>query len=547
MQITESKLRQNIQHLLKEEVYGKIATVYHGSKQGPEKFIELFENESGLVGWETGKGAGSMYGHGLYTVWTKTYHQTFKGGYGKWIYKFKVNLEGFIIFDETVCKQVYGASLTPLQQLEKLGKKQLINSFDVNAKKALSKPPAYKDRSADMAAKAAPYLSGNVNGVVFWGHNDGPVVIAYDPNMVTPMSYAKLENAKKDIWTRWKPDKIKNSLSRSAKGGTIADPERLQSSKPRIPDFNKLVNASDENLIKILERTPATDLDNAVIKNNKNKDFKRRILSLSSNIERLKHLVASSEETPPEILTKLADDDDKNIVMAVLSNKSCPNDIIEKLADSNEDSIRNAISFKENLPLEIILKFTNDDNPYIRSKAAMRTSVPPEVLTKMSNDNVYFVRGAVAENKSTPLEVLTKLAKDKDYRVRICLLDNPSITMQLWEKLSRDRNSTIRFRIAKNTSTPPELLIKLLDDKDIDVKTAVAYNPNLPHDMLAKMAVSDNARIRAAVAANENAPRELLIALLKDTEDNIRHWAKENLKKRGLQESLFRRVIRQLL
>jgi hypothetical protein len=70
MQILESQLRQHVRLLLKEEVYGTIATVYHGSKQSPEEFLKIFETGDlasyASTSWKPGKGVGSMYGHGIY-------------------------------------------------------------------------------------------------------------------------------------------------------------------------------------------------------------------------------------------------------------------------------------------------------------------------------------------------------------------------------------------------------------------------------------------------------------------------------------------------
>ena len=547
MQISELQLRQNIQRLLKEEVYGKIATVYHGSKQSPKEFIKLFENESGLVGWETGKGAGSMYGHGLYTVWTKTDHQTFKGGYGNWIYKFKVNLEGFIIFDDAICKKVYGASLTPLQQLEKLGKKQLINSFDENAKRELSVPPVENAKSSNFAARTNKYLVGNVNGIVFWGSNDGPVVIVYDPNIVTPMSYAKRADAKKDIWTRWIPAKIKKSLSRSAQAGTFADPERLQSSKLIITDLNKLAKISDENIEKILEKDATDDdVNSKSIANIEDSNLRRRILSIISNIERFKKIAASSEETPPEALMKLAGDDVANIRWYVSKNTSTPPEALMKLA--GYENLKKDVAKNTSAPREVLMMLAGDADMKVREYVASNINTPLEALMKLAGDDDMEVRKSVAYNKNTPVEVLIKLAEDSKSEIR-SIIAWKKIPPEVLAKLAEDDNR-VRFHVAANENTPPEALMKLADAHEADIRWRVASNYATLPETLIKLAGDEIDRVREEVANNKNTPLDVLMKLAKnDVSRNVRRYANNNFVSlsRGLQESLLRRVIRQLL
>jgi uncharacterized protein YabN with tetrapyrrole methylase and pyrophosphatase domain len=73
---------------------------------------------------------------------------------------------------------------------------------------------------------------------------------------------------------------------------------------------------------------------------------------------------------------------------------------------------------------------------------------------------------------------------------------------------------------------------------------SVAANPSASQDLLAKMANFDDEKIRVNVARNASATQELLNVLMKDVDDGVRLHAADNLKNRGLQESLLRRIIR---
>lgn len=253
-----------------------------------------------------------------------------------------------------------------------------------------------------------------------------------------------------------------------------------------------------------------------------------------------------SVEAYEELVRGLSDQEKTELTLNMLKNykKSVSQDLLAKLSDSKNTDIKHAVASNTNLSLETILKLANHDDPYVRYDIVYNSSTPSEVLAKMADDDVDFVREAVARNKSTPIDTLTKLAKDKELRVRLKLLDNPSITAKLLTLLSKDRSIEMKRKVAQNELTPSEALMRLANDKDLSTRMLAAGNPSLSQDFLAKLANSDDYKIRINVAQNTSASQELLNTLMKDVDPGVRWNAKENLKKRGLQESLLRRIIR---
>jgi hypothetical protein len=399
MKITESQLRQNVRQLLNEEVYGTIATVYHGSRQPPREFLKVFEDESGKVGWKTGKGAGSGYGHGLYTVWMQTDHETFDGGYGNWIYKFKVNLYGFIIFDAAICEKVYGSIISPLEQLERLGKKKLINNLNEITKLELSEPPIKGSPSAWPAAKVSKYLAGAVNGIVFFGFNDGPVVIIYDPNIVTPMAYAELEYAKIDVWNKWNPDEIRHSRARSAQAGTYADPKRLQSLEKNI----------ETTLLKLRDPENPKNLKNI-----------RNFLSSINNDTTIRMKVAAHPKTPKNLLRMLANDKEAGVRYEIAQNKNTPVDILEMLFKLEPAFIGKVIAQNPNANANLLQTIAYNKNTSEKTKEdiAEHPNASKDLLQALAKDKSERVRLQVANNPNTSKDVLKMLYNDEDWYVR---------------------------------------------------------------------------------------------------------------------------------
>lgn len=121
-------LKSYIKHvLLQERVFGAQAIVYHGSKTPPNVMIPILLKDEFVAGGEQG----AMYGPGLYTVYDEDYStRTFNGSYGDYVYKLKVNLYGFIIFDPDICKKVYGKKMSPMEQLEMLGHDDVISEIE---------------------------------------------------------------------------------------------------------------------------------------------------------------------------------------------------------------------------------------------------------------------------------------------------------------------------------------------------------------------------------------------------------------------------------
>ena len=206
MRITESQLRKIIRRtLLSEQVFGAQAFVYHGSNSPPDEFLPfILENK-----FIPGKGAGAMYGKGLYTVYNLRGTNTSSGDYGRYVYKLKVNLHGFICFDSTVAEKVYKKKLSPADQARLLGRPTLVKKLE----SVVDDDDPYTSGEAHRASK---FLSGHVKGIVFTGRNDGQVVVIYDASVVTPVSWsvAPILSNEQD-WQRVDPGLVRKQIKKN--------------------------------------------------------------------------------------------------------------------------------------------------------------------------------------------------------------------------------------------------------------------------------------------------------------------------------------------
>jgi hypothetical protein len=225
-------INESIRKVLNEKVYGKLATVFHSSRTPPEDFIPLLVSGE----FNPGKGAGAMYGPGLYTVFQLKGSKTANFGYGDSIYKLKLNLDGFLILNVEVCKKVYGKPLSIKDQLLASGNRRAIQKFENNhlstlinlpllkleayahggawdldpgslegsdAEKSIKKSKEYSiKRYGFVAPRTAPFalelVSNNgwmlIPGIIYTGDNDGLCALVYDGNAATPLAYTKKED-----------------------------------------------------------------------------------------------------------------------------------------------------------------------------------------------------------------------------------------------------------------------------------------------------------------------------------------------------------------
>jgi ABC-type uncharacterized transport system YnjBCD ATPase subunit len=252
-QFIQEHVKSLTKNLLTEQVFGAQAFVYHGSSRSPDILLPALLSDKFTPGY------GDMYGKGLYTVYSPNQNQeTFSGGYGGYVYKLKVNLYGFIIFDADVCQKVYGSNLSPRQQLQLLGETEAIERLapdsDAGAKDPKKKLERIGSMTSDRALKYAPVLRQYVKGIIFTGRRDGQVAVIYDPASVVPVAW---KGVKDRVWTRVDRSQLKPAIQRSIAGtygsfdaGRFSQDPRM-AFKKGVLNFQSDLNLSGEKITSL--------------------------------------------------------------------------------------------------------------------------------------------------------------------------------------------------------------------------------------------------------------------------------------------------------
>lgn len=183
--------------LLVEEVYGKLAVVYHRTS---DQAVRSFQS-----GGMFKAGSGAMYGKGIYATYDldSQLRPEMINTYGPYIIKAKVNLEKFLILDPEIARRVYPTSPTIEGQLRNVFR----SSMTVEQ---LAGGTQHSDRYSSNLANAITrrnmaWVRSNTRGIVFTGRRDGKVLLAYDPRSVMPMSAAYVPQVVRSSQVQFQP------------------------------------------------------------------------------------------------------------------------------------------------------------------------------------------------------------------------------------------------------------------------------------------------------------------------------------------------------
>jgi hypothetical protein len=89
-----------------------------------------------------------------------------------------------------------------------------------------------------------------------------------------------------------------------------------------------------------------------------------------------KRCIASSEVTPPDILTVLAKDEDFDVRYYVARNSSTPADVLTILAKDEDFMIRYYVAYNASVPSDVLIALAKDSDSRVRCYVACKNSTP---------------------------------------------------------------------------------------------------------------------------------------------------------------------------
>jgi hypothetical protein len=242
--------------------------------------------------------------------------------------------------------------------------------------------------------------------------------------------------------------------------------------------------------------------------------------------ESLQLALASSSETPPAVLARLAQSVDPRLVDVLLVNAALPGELLVKLFRRNpsiaDDSFDVADRLAENptTPATVLALLAKADDEDLRISVAQNPKVPSTILAALAADESSDVRAEVAR-VATDARLLERLCKDDDEQVVAAAASNSVLDRARVIALSKASDPVILAAVAKNPQAPVTVLARLAKNGDTSVRAAVAENPAAPPQVLAELAKDDEYQVRSAVAANPRIPPTVVATLSKNIEEEV--------------------------
>ena len=147
---------------------------------------------------------------------------------------------------------------------------------------------------------------------------------------------------------------------------------------------------------------------------------------MNKNVKIAKQLVRIakmlvSEDTSFNPSSSNAGDDiesmSKDEKINLAKNKNASPEILKKLAEDEDWAVRETVAKNPGTPVEILRKLAFDEDEHVGKAVAINLSTTFDILKEQAEDEDANVRETVAENPRTPDDILRKLALDEDVHV----------------------------------------------------------------------------------------------------------------------------------
>ena len=354
--------------ILKEEIYGNMATVYHRSNTEPEKFDNLLKKSL----WQSGRGAGNLYGLGLYTVFSLSSNNN---AYGYYVYKFYIKgIKNFYIFLPDIYNKVWGTTLSYDEIVAEQNKR-----FGVDVKDYRS------------FVNSSSKLHSKVKGIIFHGNNDGDVAIIFEPRNAIPVAWStNVPNGKRSTnfsaaKVKWNKFGMDSDYNRKALNSGIEDyfsPIKKEIQKAEVGDFIDCGGGYKIKKLKI-SMNKLYKLDEKDRENLNDKDFKIKYeVRAKLNVDKFDDKVLFNEKYVSFAYSIYKDGKYFGVAaMDTVSNKYSPKAILMCHGEKSSSGIP---------PLPVKAKFEELYEPHYRDKNAKKAYTRTDKVKFASNSNSVF-------------------------------------------------------------------------------------------------------------------------------------------------------------
>lgn len=242
----------------------------------------------------------------------------------------------------------------------------------------------------------------------------------------------------------------------------------------------------------------------------------------------------SNEEAIIKVFDLIKDKNFSDYRSIILKSPQISGKTLDNLV--NNDSLNmnelNLIAYSSNILPKTLTKLSNNNEYLVRMAVAINTK-NVEDLNKLSDDPNSTVRGHIAINKNITKDLINKLSNDSDPWVKGALARNPITDENTLIKISKDKNGNKYFihSVLSNKKMPGYRLSDFVESDNTEILAVIAGHENTTSEDLLKLSKNKNKHIQENIASNKNTPLAVLIYLSKGPRKNIRDKAKRTIGK----------------
>jgi len=207
--------------------------------------------------------------------------------------------------------------------------------------------------------------------------------------------------------------------------------------------------------------------------------------------------VASNPFTSVDILISLSKDQDEEVREAVASNVNCPQFLLEYFCVDKSPLVRLSVSDNTNAEPEVLLKMSNETDHDVIHSLYSRKDAPPDLLRALSVN--HFFSNLLSKNPNTPEEILIRIASDGSELDRITIAKRLDCPLTIMPSLALDPSSKVREAILDNKNCSPETFLVFAKSPIYEWRAWAASSLNCPVSILSELS-KDNEETVAKLA-----------------------------------------------
>ncbi|MEV0570567.1 hypothetical protein [Dactylosporangium sp. NPDC050588] len=208
----------------------------------------------------------------------------------------------------------------------------------------------------------------------------------------------------------------------------------------------------------------------------------------------IRRLLASAAHTPADVVARLADDLDMDVVAEAALSPAMTAALAERLARHPHTRVRTALAANKATPGEILAALARDGGrpPAEACPDCDGTDQPADwpACDGGHESAIHGIQYAAAENRSTPAPAIVHLTRHPDHWVRWAVAGRPDLPQDEYASLAAEPMPFVRYAVAANPAVDPAVLRGMATDPAHGVQQCLMHNPNVPLDVLTGLAAT---------------------------------------------------------